>query len=182
MKKEKIQGMLPEVMQRTVLPGSPLDGLLGVMEALHTPDEAILAHIETYFNPYLAKDSFVPYLAGWADLGSYLADPAGTVQGARTPSISTGLGRLRELIAASAYLSRWRGTSRGLLGFLHTATGSDAFTIEEHSPDASGLPRPFHLRIRGPKAMEVFRPLIERIIEAEKPAYMTYELILDDSK
>jgi phage tail-like protein len=178
MKKAKIQGMLPEVIQRTVAPGSPLDGLLGVMEALHSPDEEILAHIETYFNPYTASDAFVPYLAGWVDLGGYLADPSGSLERVRTPSVSTGLGRLRELIAASAYLSRWRGTSKGLLGFLQIATGNASFTIEEHAPDAQGNPRPFHLLIKGPKAVEPYRPLIERIIQAEKPAYMTYDLIL----
>jgi hypothetical protein len=36
--------------------------------------------------------------------------------------------------------------------------------------------RPFHIRVVGPAEAAVYQPLVERIIELEKPAYVTYEL------
>jgi hypothetical protein len=83
---------------------------------------------------------------------------------------------LRELIAAAAFLSQWRGTAKGLLRFLETATGVEGFEIEEHARDANGQPQPFHILVRAPAEAERYRGLVERIIEAEKPAYVTYEL------
>ena len=91
-----------------------------------------------------------------------------------------GTGRLREVIAAAAYLSKWRGTAQGLLRFLETATGIDGFRIEEQVLDANGEHRPFHIRVRSPASAQAYRPLIERIVEMEKPAYVTYELQFDD--
>ncbi len=90
--------------------------------------------------------------------------------------ISSGLGNLRELIANAAYLSQWRGTKRGLLLFLQIATGTSNFEIEEQTTGANAPPRSFHIRVRAPRETELHRALIERIIQLEKPAYVTYEL------
>ena len=43
-------------------------------------------------------------------------------------------------------------------------------------PDVPPQP-PFHLRVVAPADAAVYRPLIERVIVAEKPAYATYELV-----
>jgi hypothetical protein len=91
--------------------------------------------------------------------------------------VTTGLGRLRELVAAAVDISRWRGTARGLLLFLTTATGRTDFEVDEAVPGPDGLPRPFHVRVRAPSEVEAHRLLLERIIEREKPAYVTYELL-----
>ena len=80
------------------------------------------------------------------------------------------------MIAASAFLSKWRGTAKGLLCFLETATGCQGFEIDETVRDANGQIKPFHLLIRAPAETARYRVLIERIIEMEKPAYVTYEL------
>jgi len=90
--------------------------------------------------------------------------------------VTTGLGRLRELAAAGVQLSRWRGTARGLLLFLSTATGRKDFEVEERVAGPNGLPRPFHIRVSAPAELAAHRPMLERIIELEKPAYVTYEL------
>jgi hypothetical protein len=87
-----------------------------------------------------------------------------------------GLGRLRELIAMAAELSKWRGTKRGLLLFLQTATGLQGFEVDEKVPGDDGLPRPFHLRVKVPPGGLELKGLIERIVSSEKPAYVTYEL------
>ena len=90
--------------------------------------------------------------------------------------ISSGLGRLRELIAWAAYLSQRRGTRQGLLKFLEVATGIPGFAVDEDVKGADGRTIPFHLRVRAPKAARTHRSLVERIITLEKPAYVTYEL------
>ena len=64
-----------------------------------------------------------------------------------------------------------------MLRFLETATGVRGFAIDEQVPGEGGLPRPFHLRVHAPRETEPFRVLIERIVEVEKPAYVTYELV-----
>ena len=92
------------------------------------------------------------------------------------PPISTGLGRLRELTAAAAWLSKWRGTARGLRRFLHTATGETHFEIKENV-DSAGRPRLFHLTVYAPAAVKQHQDLIDRIIQSEKPAYVTSELV-----
>jgi len=96
--------------------------------------------------------------------------------GPSTPRLSTGVGRLRELTAAAVTLSHWRGTRKGLTLFLETATGTNGFEVDEHVVGVDGRVKPFHLRITAPGQLAEHRSLIQRIIELEKPAYVTYEL------
>jgi len=175
MKQNEIENLLPAVFQRTIRPGNPLSALLTAMETLHAPSEKVLENLDAFFDPYRTPDRFVPYLARWVDLERFLADyPEEFTE--TLPSLPSGLGRLRELIATTAFLSKWRGTARGLLRFLETATGARGFEILEHVPGVDGRPRPFHLLVRAPKETELYRDLIERIIEMEKPAYVTFQL------
>jgi len=178
MKREEIENLLPRVFRQTLRPGGPLSVLLEVMELLHEPAEAVLSQLETYFNAYGTPDIFVPYLACWVDLERfypfYSAQPT-EIQRAVDP-ISSGTGKLRELIAAAAYLSQWRGTAKGLKLFLETATGINGFELVENVADENGNPRPFHIRISGPPEAEAHIALIERIVKQEKPAYVSYEL------
>ncbi len=182
MKQTEIEHLLPEVFRRTIRPGTPLDALLAVMAALHAPSEEVLAALDLYLDPYRAPDDFIPYLARWVDLQRFLAEfpeSEGEDEGPGVPSsvpFAGGLGRLRDLIAAAAPLSKWRGTARGLLRFLETATGVQGFEIDEAVPGPDGRPKPFHLRIEAPTEAEPYRVLIRRIIEMEKPAYVTYTL------
>jgi phage tail-like protein len=164
MKRNEIARLLPGVFQRTLEEGGPLASLLDVMEALHAPSEAALAELPSLFDPLRAPERFVPFLARWVDLGV---------------PVTTGLGRMRALVSAAVELSRWRGTARGLLLFLRTATGREDFVIEERVPGSGGRPRPFHLRVRAPAALAPHQPMVEAIIEREKPAYVTYELLFE---
>jgi phage tail-like protein len=161
MKSAEILRLLPGVIQRTARPGNPLAAVLSVMEALHAPSEEVLENLDALFDPRRAPDRFVPFLARWVDLDL---------------PVTTGLGRLRELSAAGVELSRWRGTARGLLLFLSTATGRQDFEVDERVPGPDGVPLPFHIRVRAPGELVPHRPMLERIIELEKPAYVTYEL------
>ena len=175
MKKEQIKRLLPAVLQRTSTPESPLLAVLDVMEAMHAPSESVLERLDTVFDPHTTPDEFVPFLASWVDLEVLLDTPRGSVSSAAA-TLSTGVGRLRELTTAAITLSQWRGTGKGLRLFLETATGMDGFEIIENTTDSEGKPKPFHLRIRVPGQLAEHRRLVERIVELEKPAYVTYEL------
>ena len=178
MNRGEIERLLPEVFQRTLAPGSPLGAVLDAMEALHAPSEAVLAAVAQTFSAYQAPDGFVPFLAGWVDLDRLLRPASPTAgpaeQAAR--AFAGGLGRLRELVAAAAYLSQWRGTAHGLTLFLTTATGLGGFRVDEAVAGPDGLPRPFHIRVSAPAASAPHRALIEQIVEQEKPAYVTAEI------
>jgi phage tail-like protein len=176
MKQSEIAQLLPGIFQRTLHSDGPLATLLGVMEALHAPSEAVLARVHAVFDPYETPDPFVPFLAGWLDLEQLLVQSAGQQNTGNVSPLISGLGRLRELIMAAAYLSQWRGTARGLLRFLETATGYRGFEIDEQVPGVGGQIRPFHLLIRAPGETLPYQVLITRIIELEKPAYVTYDL------
>ncbi len=178
MKPAEIERLLPGVLQRTAKPGGPLVALLEVMEELHRPSEGALDQLDEFFNPRRTRDDFVPLLARWLDLAFLLETPGGDKLKTRSSAtISTGLGRLRELVATAAELSKWTGTAKGLRQFLQIATGEDRFEIRENV-DREGRPRPFHLTVVAPASMKPHRDLIERIIMSEKPAYVTSDLVI----
>jgi len=185
MKRTEIKTLLPDVFQRTLQAetaaagaAAPLDALLEIMEQLHAPAEAALAELGTTFDPRRTRDEFVPFLARWVDLERIFEQGDHLVRGARArPPISTGLGRLRELTARAAWLSRWRGTLPGLKRFLQIATGEAQFEIRENL-DQAGKIRLFHFTVRAPGGLAHHRALIERIIDSEKPAYTTYDLVM----
>lgn len=179
MKRAKIAQLLPGIFQRTLRPGTPLAALLALMEDLHEPDEFVLEHLDEYFDPYRAPNAFVAFLAGWVDLERLLVQSPEERARTQTPPLPSGTGRLRELVAAAAYLSQWRGTARGLLRFLETASGIHGFQIDENVRDDAGRTRAYHIRIRAPAATQAYAVMLRRIIEIEKPAYVTYELVFD---
>src|SRR5262249_12267108 len=147
-----------------------LAAALEVMESLHAPSEQVLRQLDTFFDPLRTADRFVPLLACWVDL-ERLFEQSFSRGVAGVSPISTGLGRMRELVARAAELARWRGPVRSLKLFLETATGETGFLIEERPAG-----HPFHLCVRAREGSLPHRALIERIIEFEKPAYVTYEL------
>ena len=167
MKRAEIEPLLPRNFQRTITPGTPLSTMLDLMENLHAPSEAALSQLDVYFDPRRAPDRFVPYLAGWVDLEPVLGESAQYTAATEFPS---GNGRLRSLVSLATYFWKWRGTKRCLQRFLEVAIGSTGFVLDEDSG------KPFHVVVRAPKSTELYRDLIKRIVELEKPAYVTYEL------
>ena len=178
MKRAEIERLLPSVIQRTVQPQSPLAAVLDLMETLHLPSETALARLDAVFDPRRTTEDVVPFLARWVDLDWLFQETrsTGTITRSR-PTISTGIARLRELVSSAAYLSKWRGTAKGLRHFLQRATGEENFEIKENV-DRDGLPKLFHLVVVAPASMRPHQALIERIVESEKPAYVTYELVI----
>lgn len=176
MKRSEITPLLPEIFQRTIHAGTPIDLLLDVIEQMHAPSELVLGELQRFFNPYLAPDEFVTFLATWVDLAELIRVAPEFFEANAPPPLPSGVGRLRELVASAAYFSQWRGTRQGLLRFLETATGIRGFQIDEAVADEKGQPIPFHIRIVAPLTTQPFRPMLQQIVEMEKPAYVTYEL------
>lgn len=189
MKQNEIERLLPDVFQRAALPGSPLRAFLAAMEELHAPCEELLADLGRVLDPRVAPPPLVPFLARWVDLGWLLARSAGPREvGPDLVTSSSGLGWLRELVAAAPRLAGLSGTAPGLVAFLEVATGRTGFAVDEEvrgepadhegggGGEERGAPRPFHVRVRAPAAARPQETLIHRIIQFEIPAHLTYEL------
>lgn len=176
MERAEIARLLPEIFQRTLRPGRPLLALLEVMAELHAPSEAALQGVDAIFDPRRTGEPFVPMLARWVGLSFLVEERSGAGVAAAS---QLELGRLRELVAGAAAFTAWQGTGAGLRRFLETATGVTGFVIDENVTGADGRPRPFHIAIRIPAAAASWRALIDRIVAVEKPAAVTYELIVE---
>ncbi|MCA9948326.1 MAG: hypothetical protein KDE48_01645 [Anaerolineales bacterium] len=174
MEQYKIARLLPTIFQRTLadeeglLAGRPntLAALLAVMEQLHAPAEQVLQELAHYFDPDCVHAAFIPFLAYWVDK-DILLDADG--------NFPAGMQRMRDLILASVELSKMRGTRVGLRDFLATATGlkKDQITITD------SIEQPFHFIVTCPNGDDKVKRLIVKIIELEKPAYVTYEISYD---
>ena len=178
MQPAEIERLLPDIIARTVRPGSPLGALLEVMADLLSPSEDVLRQLDRYFDPYRTPERMVPFLAGWVDLAWLIAGSANGRPGTVAP-FPPGSGWLRELVATAVDLSRWRGTATGLVRFLETATGVEGFVVQDQSTPPEATLKPFHVRVVAPAAARPFQPVIERIVATQKPAYVTSELIFE---
>lgn len=171
MRSEEILELLPEIFQQTCYENSPLSDILFVMQEMHRPAEEALATLPNKFNPHLAPEEFLPFLAYCLQLDwltNDLEDPEGT-------------GDLRQLLSNASELIHWRGTSYGLVLFLETVffSGNEANTLRfeiKQNETSDGQPRPFHVVVEAPDQLRHHQDLIEKIIRWEKPAHITYEL------
>ena len=169
MKTDTIVKLLPEIFQQTAVKGNPLNSFLSVMEVLHSDSEDILNRLDTFFDPHRTSEDFILFLSTWVDLDR-IVQPDDSDRGDIRKE------NLRQLIANAWYLSKWRGTAKGLIIFLEIATGIKGFTVSETEKNKGGEFIPFHIAVHIPEQAEKMRHVIERIIEKEKPAYVTYEI------
>jgi phage tail-like protein len=193
MKQSEIRQFLPAVIQRTVQGtledtpegkvqrGNLMFAFLQVMEDLHVPTDKILGNIDAVFDPYRTADRFVPFLAAWVDF-DYVLGGLSDEEVLSSPNYASRMACMRDLISNAAFLSQWRGTNKGLMAFLELATGVSGFKIEETVLDESQKIKPFHLKIIVPPVAQQFTDLIRRIVDTEKPIYVTYELEVVKSK
>ncbi|GAA2095528.1 hypothetical protein GCM10009841_06700 [Microlunatus panaciterrae] len=170
MRAAEIELLLPEVIRRTCVPGSPMAAMLAVMEGLHEPSEAVLADLPAVLDPLRTPERFVSMLSRWVDLERLAEADGGGIEPAR----------MRLLVAMSAVLGRRRGTRRGLLDVLTLATGVEGFLIDEAVPGADGHPRPFHIKVTVPAGAADLVGLVGAIVEQEKPAHLTAEVVQAD--
>jgi phage tail-like protein len=171
----RIARFLPEIYRAANAPSSVLNALLGAMEGMQEPTERILGEVDRYIDPTRAPDRFVPMLASWLDLTRYL-DWSGGPAGSGQPRFAPGLDRLRLLVNLATDFNARRGTRKALEEFLAVATGVAPFEVEESPTGEDGTPRPFHIRVHAPNAARRYADLVSRIVEGERPVYVTYEI------
>ena len=167
MKRSEIEKLLPTVIRRTIRRDNPSVAILEVMSAPARTFEALIARLDSIFNPFRTPDSFVPFLARWLDL-ERIFDVAGApasnaIADLDRAWLSARLDRIRILPFAMA----WH--EKGLDHFLEIAIGTQGVIIEEQVIGEDGAPIPFHLRVIAPDSTKPHRSLIERIVESEKP-------------
>ncbi|WP_020587967.1 phage tail protein [Desulfobacter curvatus] len=168
MEKHKIIPLLPGIFQQSAKPGNPLFAFLSVMEVMHADSQTILKNLDSFFDPVRTDENFIRFLLKWVDMDWLIDDEDASGKMIKKDN-------LRLLIANAWYLSKWRGTAKGLIMFLETATGVKGFLINENAKDEKGMPLPFHIIINVPENAVPMLHIIERIIEKEKPAYVTHE-------
>lgn len=173
MRASEIALLLPEVMQRTVRPNTPLDALLAIMEAQHARSEEVLGDLPAVFDPLRTTDRFVPMLARWVDLQRLDEAGGGGID----------VARMRLLVAMSARIGRRRGTLRGLLEVLTIATGIGGYAVDDAVPTMlpngrPGPPRQFHIKITVPAEGAPLVDLVRAIVDQEKPAHLTADVVV----
>jgi phage tail-like protein len=160
--------LLPEVIRRGAGPGTPLSAILDVMESMHEPAEAALLGLPAMLDPQATRDDFVPFLASWVGLDDVLPDGA---------EFEAGTGRLRQLVATSAARARRRGTLDGLRETLAIATGRNDITVDDTVAGPDGAVLPFHVDVVVPTDAVSLLDLVNRLVEHEKPAFVTASVI-----
>ena len=174
MDRRHIQRFLPENFRFAASrPDGVTAAMLAAMEALHEPDEAIIANIDGYVSPNRAPGDFVMLQASWLGLDRYF-DWSGGRPGTGKPHFAAGVNQLRLLMAEAAELLRRRGMHDTLLRFLELATGVRGFAIAEGKAD--GTARPFHFTLNAPAEALPLARLVSRIVEGERPAHATYDI------
>jgi len=163
--------LLPEVMRLADLPGSPFAATLDAMHGLIGPTIARIEAVHTWFDPLTAPPAALRLLASWLDL-SVAAD----VTTACHDDAALRDQALRRLVIAGHDLVRARGTRAGLEHLLRIVTSTSGFTLDE----ASASP-PFHLTVVGPAAVADRAGALARLIEHERPIYVTWSLRFEPS-
>ena len=184
MRTDEILELLPDVFQQTATDESnPLTVLLGLMEALHDPDERVLADLDAYVDPRRTPDEFVHYLSWWVNLAWLFLDPPDDPYAEFGRPFANGEGRLRELVARGAYEAKWRGTAAGMVRMLEMATGLTGFRIQEVVLDEQWQLLPFRIQVHVPVAAHPHLDLVRRIVEHEKPAHVILHpvIIVDET-
>lgn len=163
---------------------------LQVFEQTFEPTVNALDSLWAYLDPLTAPQSLLPFLTHWVGWNfDAPLDPR----------------RQRFLIRHALQIYRWRGTRRGLRFYLHLATGlplddhlshESAKHIGIHETFSQGLilgeaslgenaslggGQPFHfaIHLRPDPHHTIDTALVHQIITQEKPAFCTYDLIVE---
>lgn len=162
---------------------------LKIFEQCFEPTVQTLDTLWAHLDPLTAPQSMLPFLAHWV---------------AWTGQSQIPIHRQRHLIRNALYLYRWRGTRRGLRFYLHLATG---LPLDDHLDQETeksigiqesfsrgmvlsearlgedtllGGGRPFHftVHLRPHAGQTLDEAFIRSVIEQEKPAFCTYDLLI----
>lgn len=140
------------------------------LDEILAPVFCTLDNLDAYFDPRLAPDDFVAWLAGWVGLAVDDNWP---------------LERQRALIAEAANLYRWQGTARGLAAHVALYTGTTPEIVDSGGSswstasggDLPGMREPrITVRIRVDKESDLDTNRIDAIVAAAKPAHVPHEI------
>lgn len=172
---------LPEIYQESDFLGR----FLSITEQALEPSYEMLENFWAYLDPLTAPKALVPFLAHW------VAWPMRS----RWP-----LNRQRRLIRHAIEIYQWRGSKRGMQLCLHLCTGlplddrhirieeprTAGFTLGEATLGEApclGGGQAYHLVVTLVPAEtqqeDLDEAMVRGIIEQEKPAFCTYELIIE---
>jgi phage tail-like protein len=130
---------------------------LGLFESILTPIEWNVENFDLFLNPATAPVGFIPWLAQWFDI---------TFESAWTES------QRRTLLKDAHLIYARRGTRWALSRVIEILTGYKPTIID----DGNDLPD-FTFKVILPLvASQVNREMIERLIDAHKPAHTMYSL------
>ena len=176
--------LLPQIYQEIDFVGR----FLKIIETTLEPDLQIFGNLWAYLDPLTAPENMLPFLAHW-------------VGWQNIPTLS--LQQQRRLIRNALEIYRASGTRRGLRFYLHLVTG---LPLDEDLPEVSkhisiienftqgavmgssylgidtilGGGKPFHFQVRllcDPDTID--EKLVRTVIEAQTPAFCTYDLKID---
>lgn len=147
-----------------------LQRFVGALDEVFAPIFATLDNLDAYFDPALAPDDFVDWLAHWVALPMADEWPAD---------------RRRALVARAVELHRWRGTRRGLVALLETVTGGRVVVGDSGGcagSAVSGGPLPGYdepgLMVRvivsDPSTVDAGR--LDALVALHKPAHLPHRL------
>ena len=130
---------------------------LAIFESVLTPIEWNVDNFDLYLNPETTPDGFLPWLANWFSISF---DPSWSVE------------QQRELLQEAHDLYARRGTHWALTRILEIFT-----KVKPEIADLGTDDDPFMFNVKIPlKEADVNKSLIERIIDANKPAHANYKL------
>jgi phage tail-like protein len=130
---------------------------LAIFESTAAPIQWTIDNFDMYLDPSTAPRDFLPWLANWFSISF---DPTWSEEQRRT------------LLSEAHEIFARRGTRRALSRILEIYTG-----VEPEILDLEEKADPFTFTVKVPLTeSEVDRRLLERIVDASKPAHTSYEL------
>jgi len=135
-----------------------LGRFLLAFEGVLTPVEQIVDNFDLYLDPHTTPEFFLGELAAWLDV---------------TLDENWPLEKRRELVEQAAGLYSLRGTRQGLIHCLQSLLYKDLKVEITEPPDK---PHHFEVVLRLSPGQAADRTMVERLIEANKPAHTTFSL------
>lgn len=169
-----------------------LNRLLMLFESFWKPIEGQISQPDVYFDPKLAPEEFLPWMASWVGIAWDESLPAD---------------RKRDLLGSAVGLYQSRGTRQALIDYLQLYTHGEVEIAEHRAQNfvlgrsaplgrtialgMNNLPHSFIVRVRISRAEQerrlaegqtnpekLYRQRLEAIIAANKPAHTTFDLQL----
>ncbi|OWY65995.1 hypothetical protein B7486_38965 [cyanobacterium TDX16] len=168
-----------------------INRLISIFEQAFEPVVNSYRSMWANLDPLTSPQALLPFLSYWV---AWHVEP------------HWNLKQQRRLIRHAMELYRWRGTRRGLRLYLHLYTGlpldddvpqeankhisiTEPFgagmvlgnsRIGEDAVLGGGNPYHFVVRLRSDRDRAIDEQLVRRILDSEKPAFCTYELIIEN--